>query len=338
MAKTIIEAEDFVKKYPVETGLRAQLMGGVRHVHAVDGISFDIKKEEIFGIAGESGCGKTTTARCVSRIEDPTSGHIYFDGSDIADIAGEDLKSFRKEVQMVFQDPYSSINSRYTVRRWVGEPLKIHNMGDREERVSKIIETLEQCGLKPPRKFLDQYPHELSGGQRQRVALARALVLNPSVIVADEPASMLDVSVRAGILRVMKQLVEETGVTILYISHDLSLLRYICDKIGIMYRGQLAEVGPVDSVLREPSHPYTQSLLRAVPRLDPNVERERVRIPPEVDENIDGVQGCPFQKRCEYSFDKCDEDVELLRISEADHDVACHLYDPEVDRPLPEYK
>jgi peptide/nickel transport system ATP-binding protein len=223
------------------------------------------------------------------------------------------------------------------VRRWVGEPLKIHGIRNREERVDKIISTLDQCGLKPPRNFLDQYPHELSGGQRQRVALARALVLDPSVIIADEPTSMLDVSVRAGILKVMNQLVEETGVTILYISHDLSLLRYICDRIGIMYRGQLAEVGPVDSVLREPAHPYTQSLLRAVPRLDPGVQRERVRIPPEVNENIDGIQGCPFKQRCEYRFEKCDENVELMGINGADHEVACHLYDPEVDRPLPEY-
>ena len=338
MAETIIRAENFVKKYPVETSLRAQLFGDVRHVHAVDGISFDVREQEIFGIAGESGCGKTTTARCISRLEDPTSGRILFDGTDITGIEGDALKEFRREVQMVFQDPYASINNRYTVRRWVGEPLKIHDIGTREERTNKVIETLEQCGLKPPRNFLNQHPHELSGGQRQRVALARALVLDPSVVVADEPTSMLDVSVRAGILKVMNQLVEEAGVTILYISHDLSLLRYICDRIGIMYRGQLAEVGPVDSVLRTPAHPYTQSLLRAVPRLDPGTSRERVRIPPEVEENIDGVEGCPFQNRCEYRFDKCDEDVGLIEVNPDNHQVACHLYDRDVDRPLPQYK
>ncbi len=336
MASPVVEVQNLVKKYPMETSLRARLIGDHRYVHAVDNVSFDLHKGEIFGIAGESGCGKTTTAMCVSRLEDATSGHILYKGDDVTTIEGKDLRQFRQDVQVVFQDPYESINERFTIRRWIEEPLRIHGIGSAKEREIKVIETLEQCGLKPGEEFLDQYPHELSGGQRQRVALARALVLDPDVIVADEPTSMLDVSVRAGVLKVMKELVEDLNVTILYISHDLSLLRYICDRIAIMYRGQLAEVGKAESVLRTPKHPYTQSLLRAVPRLDPNTARERVRIPPDVDENIGGVQGCPFKERCPYEFEMCDEHVELIP-TDTGQSAACHLYHEDVERPLPEY-
>jgi len=336
MAENVMEVRNLVKKFPVEAGLIAQFFGNRRHVHAVDGVSFDLEKQEVFGIAGESGCGKTTTARCLARLEDPTSGSIIYNDKDITNVKGKELNKLRREIQFVFQDPYSSINDRYTVKRWVGEPLKIHGIGTREERENRIIETLEQSGLSPPRDFLEQYPHELSGGQRQRVALARALVLEPSVIIADEPTSMLDVSVRAGILRVINELVEETGVSVVYISHDISLLRYICDRIGIMYRGQIAEKGPVRSVLYQPKHPYTQALLSAVPRVDTTTDRERVRVPPEVQENIDGVQGCPFKDRCGYRFDKCDEDIELKDVGEdIEQEVACHLYNDEVDRQLP---
>jgi len=336
MASTVIEVRNLVKKYPMETSLRSRIFGNRRHVHAVDNVSFDLRHGEIFGIAGESGCGKTTTARCISRLEEPTAGQVIYDDADITNIDGKELRDFRRDVQVVFQDPYDSINERFTIRRWVAEPLHIHGIGSGEERESKVIETLERCGLQPGETFLDQYPHELSGGQRQRVALARALVLNPDIIIADEPTSMLDVSVRAGVLKVMKKLVKDLNVTILYISHDLSLLRYICDRIAIMYRGQLAEIGEVDAVLRTPKHPYTQSLLRAVPRLDPTTERQRVRIPPDVDENIGGIVGCPFKQRCPHKFDMCEEDVDLIR-TDTDQRVACHLYDEDVNRPLPEY-
>lgn len=336
MASTVIEVQNLVKQYPIETSIRARLRGKRRHVHAVDDVSFNLRQGEIFGIAGESGCGKTTTARCVSRLEEATTGQIIYNGTDITEIEGKDLKEFRQDVQVVFQDPYAFINERFTIRRWIAEPLQIHGIGTREEREAKVVETLEQCGLRPGDAFLDQYPHELSGGQRQRVALARALVLDPNIIVADEPTSMLDVSVRAGVLKVMKELVDELNVTILYISHDLSLLRYICDRIAIMYRGQLAEVGAVESVLQSPKHPYTQSLLRAVPRLDPSTTRERVRIPPDVDENIGGIQGCPFKDRCPYEFELCDEDVALMDV-DVNQRVACHLYDESVDEPIPEY-
>ncbi len=338
MAETLIEVEGLKKHYPVEAGLMAQLMGNQRHVHAVDGIDFEINSGEIFGLAGESGCGKTTTGQCLARLKDPTDGQILFgpDRTDIATLAGGDLKDYRRNVQVVFQDPYESINDRFRVEQWVREPLVIHGIGDREERQARVIETLEQCGLKPPEEFLDVYPHELSGGQRQRVALARAMVLDPQFIVADEPTSMLDVSVRAGVLSVFKQLVEEQGVTMLYISHDLSLLRYICDRIGIMYQGELMEIGDADEVLRNPKHPYTQSLIAAVPRINPKHDRNRVEIPPDVEEHIGEIRGCPFRQRCEHRFDRCDEPLQFHFPGGAvDQRVACHLYADDVDRPEP---
>jgi len=335
MAETVIQVNDLVKKFPLSTTLRSRLFGDRDHIHAIDGISFELKKGEIFGLAGESGCGKTTTARCISRLEDPTSGEILFNGDDIADASGAELRNFYRDIQMTFQDPFSSINDRFTIKNWVDEPLRIHGIGTREEKDEKVIRTLEQCGLTPADSYLDQFPHELSGGQRQRVALARALVLDPDVIIADEPTSMLDVSLRASILRVLKRFVEDFDVTILYISHDIALLRYICDRIGIMYRGQLAEEGSVESVLTDPKHPYTQALMRSVPRLHGTSERERVEIPPGVEDNVGGIEGCPFQRRCEYSFDMCDQPVPMQSVGE-DHEVACHLYDDDIDRKLPQ--
>jgi peptide/nickel transport system ATP-binding protein len=340
MAETLIDVTNLKKHYPVEAGLTAQLLGNQRYVHAVDGIDFDIGRGEIFGLAGESGCGKTTTGRCLARLTDPTDGEIRFgtDGRNVAAMSGADLRDYRRNVQIVFQDPYGSINDRFRIRSWVREPLEIHDIGSRPEREERVIETLQQCGLRPAEEFLDRFPHELSGGQRQRVALARAMVLDPSFLVADEPTSMLDVSVRASVLSVFKRLVDEEDVTILYISHDLSLLRYICDRIGIMYQGELMEMGEADTVLKRPKHPYTQSLLSAVPRVDPQEKRDRVRIPPDVEERVGGVDGCPFKDRCPHRFDRCDESLELrTRDEQTDQRVACHLYDPDVDSEPPEY-
>jgi peptide/nickel transport system ATP-binding protein len=339
MAETLMEVRDLKKYYPVDTGLVSRFLGDQRHVHAVDGVDFDIEKGEIFGIAGESGCGKTTTARCLTRLDDPTSGDIFFgdERKNIAELDRDELQAYRRQAQVIFQDPFESMNDRFTVRKWVREPLVIHDVGDSDERENRVIESLEQAGLTPAVQYLSRYPHELSGGQRQRVAIARALVLNPAFIVADEPTSMLDVSVRASVLRVLKRLVDEEGVTLIYISHDLSLLRYICDRIAIMYQGELAEIGDAQAVLQNPRHPYTQSLVSAVPRADPREGRERIKIPGEVEERIGGIQGCSFKDRCPYRFDMCDEEVPMydLAVDGADQEAACHLYDENVDRPLP---
>jgi peptide/nickel transport system ATP-binding protein len=333
-----MEVRDLKKYYPVDTGLLTRLRGGQRFVHAVDGVNFDIEKGEIFGLAGESGCGKTTTARCLTRLDDPTGGDIYFgeDRRNIAELDRDELTDYRREAQVIFQDPFESMNDRFTVRKWVREPLVIHDVGDGNEQESRVYEALEQAGLAPVDQFIDRYPHELSGGQRQRVAIARALVLNPSFIVADEPTSMLDVSVRASVLRVLKQLVEEQNVTLIYISHDLSLLRYICDRIAIMYQGELAELGDSEAVLQTPKHPYTQSLVSAVPRADPREGRTRIRIPGEVEERIGGIEGCSFKDRCPYRYQRCDQPPEMYEMgSDLDQRVACHLYGPDEDRPLP---
>lgn len=339
MAETLMEVRDLKKYYPVDTGLVARFLGDQRHVHAVDGVDFDIEKGEIFGIAGESGCGKTTTARCLTRLDDPTSGDIFFgeDRRNIAELERDELQAYRRQAQVIFQDPFESMNDRFTVRKWVREPLVIHDVGDSDERENRVIESLEQAGLTPAVQYLSRYPHELSGGQRQRVAIARALVLNPEFIVADEPTSMLDVSVRASVLRVLKRLVDEEGVTLIYISHDLSLLRYICDRIAIMYQGELAEIGDAEAVLQNPRHPYTRSLVSAVPRADPREGRERIKIPGEVEERIGGIQGCSFKDRCPYRFDMCDEAVPMydLAADGTDQRAACQLYDESVDRPLP---
>jgi peptide/nickel transport system ATP-binding protein len=338
MAETLMEVRGLEKYYPVDTGLLTRFTGGQRFVHAVDGVSFDIEKGEIFGLAGESGCGKTTTARCLTRLDDPTAGDIYFgdDRRNIAELERDELRDYRRQAQVIFQDPFESMNDRFTVRKWVREPLVIHDIGDEEERENRVYEALEQAGLTPVEQYLSRYPHELSGGQRQRVAIARALVLNPSFIVADEPTSMLDVSVRASVLRVLNRLVEEEGVTLIYISHDLSLLRYICDRIAIMYHGELAELGTASSVLQNPKHPYTQSLVSAVPRADPREGRTRIRIPGEVEERIGGIEGCSFKDRCPYRYERCDDDPEMYEMDGPEEQrVACHLYDPAEDRPLP---
>lgn len=338
MADALIEIRGLSKHFPVETSLLTRLRGTRSFVHAVDDIDFDIKRGEIFGLAGESGCGKTTTGECLTRLIDPSSGTIRYgeDREDIAQYEGAQLKQFRREAQIIFQDPYESINDRFTVRRWITEPLLIHGIGTKEERTNRVVESLEQAGLTPPEQFLDQYPHELSGGQRQRIAIARALVLNPSFIVADEPTSMLDVSIRAGFLRLIKRLVEEEDLTVLYISHDLSLLRYICDRIAIMYQGEIAEIGEADSVLQSPMHPYTNALVSAVPRANPLKQRDRVQIEGEVEERIGGIEGCPFKFRCPYRFDRCDDDPPMFERDGGRQRAACHLHAEDVEQEIPE--
>jgi len=338
MAETLMEVRGLEKYFESEIGFLDRLRGSQGYIHAVDGIDLDIRKGEIFGLAGESGCGKTTTGKCLAHLIEPTAGEIRFgpDMNDISEMDKRELQNYRRDVQVIFQDPYESINDRFKVKNWVREPLTIHGIGSETEKQDRVRRALEDSGLTPVDEYLDRYPHELSGGQRQRVSIARSLVLEPSFIVADEPTSMLDVSLRAGILRVINRLIEEREVTVLYISHDLSLLRYISDRIGIMYQGEMVEVGDAEAVLREPKHPYTQALVSAVPRADPTETRERIRIPGEVQDRVGGIEGCPFKFRCQYRFDKCDEDPPEFDFGGgAEQMAACHLYDPDVDEPVP---
>ena len=318
-----------LKKYfPISRGLIASIFnrGETKFVRAVDGVSFSIGEAETIGLAGESGCGKTTTAKIMVRLFEPSEGEIFFDGQNIAHLKGSELKRFRRSAQMIFQDPYESLNPRYTVGMSVEEPLIIHGELDAGDRQERVYETLHIAGLLPPDDYLDRYPHEMSGGQRQRVAIARAIVLKPKFIVADEPVSMLDVSIRAGVVNLLRKLTMDMGLASLYISHDLSLIRYICDRIAIMYLGRIVEIGPTEEVIGNPRHPYTQMLLQAVPIPDPEHKRLAPEITAEVPSPIDVPIGCRFRPRCPKAVPvRCYEPPSTSEVGPG-HYVSCHLY------------
>lgn len=342
----LVRVEGLQKHFRVESGLVHDVVTAVRggetdKVHAVDGIDFELREGETFGIAGESGCGKTTTGMCLTKLYEPTGGSIYYNREDIAHKNGADLSDFRQNSQMIFQDPFESLNPRMTVYDTVVEPLRIHEIPNQRARVRRALEFAE---LRPADKYFDQYPHELSGGQRQRLAIARALVIDPDFIVADEPVSMLDVSLRAGVLSLLERMTDEFGLSVVYISHDLSLLRYMCDRLAIMYMGKIVEQGPTEEIVTNPKHPYTKALIEAVPVPDPDAGRERVELEGEVGDAIDVPNGCRFKNRCEeYIGGVCDTVVPPLERKEdtnSGREVACHLYesaegfDPHADAEL----
>lgn len=303
--RPLIQIRDLVKHFPVG-GL---LSGRGNAVHAVNGVSFDIKRGEIVGIAGESGCGKTTTAKLLLKLYEPTSGSITIDGQDISTLKGAALKAFRRRAQLMFQNPYESFSPRFTILRAVSEPLIIHGIGDTAERTERVRRALEDVHLRPAESFFSKYPHQLSGGQLQRVVLARALVLDPDFLVADEPVSMLDVSVRAGILNTMKELSKQRNLTVIYISHDLSLIQYLCDTTAIMYLGRLVEIGPTRRVIGHPEHPYTKALISTIPIPEPNRPEKAIPIKGGIPSAINIPSGCPFHPRCPYVMDICSTDM-----------------------------
>lgn len=302
---------------------------GVEHLRAVDDVSFEIEEGDIVGLAGQSGCGKSTLGELLVGLEEPTGGQIRFKGDNIDEFGTEELQRYRRQCQIIFQDPYASLNPRFPVSRTVGEPLKIHGIGDPEERNSRTIEALDDAGLRPPEKYLDKIPEELSGGERQRVSIARALVLDPDFIVADEPVSMLDVSVQTSVLSLFEQLQDQRDLTILYISHDLATINYLADKTMIMYQGNLIETGPTETVIHDPAHPYTETLLAAVPDPDPDVERRGTEMENEVPDPVDLPEGCRFEPFCEYATLECTEAEPQLEHLDGDRDVACYHPVPE---------
>jgi peptide/nickel transport system ATP-binding protein len=320
------EVKNLTKLFPIKAGFIASLMGKEMHVHAVNHVEFKIYNKEILGIVGESGCGKTTCGRLLVRLETPTEGTMQFRGQEIGGLKGRQLKKFRRNVQMVFQDPYESLNPRLSVFATIAEPLIVHGVGDTiEDREELVRQALEYAELKPPEEFMYRYPHELSGGQRQRVAIARTLVLRPQFIVADEPVSMLDVSIRAGIMNLMLNLREEYGIPFMFISHDVSVTRYMSDRIGVMYLGGFVELADSEQVIKDPMHPYTEALLSAVPVPDPTAKHGRVKIKGDLPSPINLPPGCTFHPRCLYKKDICKAEVPEFKEVEPGHFVHCHF-------------
>ncbi len=324
--QTLLEVRNLKKYFPIQKGFFRKTVG---HVKAVDGVNLFIREGETLGLVGESGCGKTTTGRLILRALDPTEGEVLFRRDEemvnIANIPPDKMKSFRRDMQIIFQDPFSSLNPRMTVLDIVSEPLQIHGIAKGEKLKTRVRDLLEAVGLRA--QHMNRYPYAFSGGQRQRIGIARALALRPKLIVCDEPVSALDVSIQAQVLNLLEDLQKEFGLTYLFIAHDLSVVEHISDRVGVMYLGNIVELTAAEELYRRPLHPYTEALLSAVPRTDPDIALDRILLEGDVPSPANPPSGCKFHPRCRYAKDICRQEIPEWRELQDDHWVACHLAD-----------
>ena len=317
----LLVVKDLKKYFPVKRGL---WFGERADVRAVDGVSFAIGRGETLGLVGESGCGKSTTARLILRLLEPTAGEVYFGKTPVFKANRKEMHQLRRKMQIVFQDPYSSLDPRMSVKDIVGEGLVIHRLARGQEKTERVAELLEMVGL--GREHLGRYPHEFSGGQRQRIGIARALAVGPELLIADEPVSALDVSIQAQVINLFEDLQEQLGLTYLFIAHDLRVVKHISDRVAVMYLGQIVELAESDELYRNPLHPYTQALLSAIPVIDPKTKRQRIILEGDPPSPIQVPAGCRFHPRCPKRFDRCDTEAPVLREVAPRHWVSCHLY------------
>jgi peptide/nickel transport system ATP-binding protein len=323
----LLELKNIKKWFPIDQGIIQNYLRrkNPATLRAVDDVSINIRHGEVFGLAGESGSGKTTIGRLALRLIDPTGGTVVFDGEDLSELSPNELRQKRSKMQVIFQDPYASLNPRMSIGDAISHPLEIHQPERLENKKDIILDVLERVGLIPPENYIDKYPHQISGGQRQRIVIARALVTQQELILADEPIAMADVSVRVLLLELMRKLKDEFNLTYLYITHDLATAKYICDRIGILYLGRLVEVGNLDQVYTNPLHPYTQALLEAVPVPDPEFRRTKPLPRGEIPSPINPPSGCHFHPRCPIAQERCSKEEPQLRELGPDHTVACHF-------------